>query len=106
MANLLRSKRGQRHANGLFVRRDALNGYLAQTQRTLVYRRFANRGLFSQAGRDGSQIDLLTWKLLIGRLGRRTTAMGRQKLAVRREGDHFSPSAGSWQFRGEATFYF
>lgn len=63
MANLLRSKRGQRDANGLFVRRDALNGYLAQTQRTLVYRRFANRELFSQAGRDGSQIDLLTWMI-------------------------------------------
>jgi hypothetical protein len=47
--------------NGLFVRRDALNGYLEATQRTLVYRRFANRGLFSQGGRDGSQIDLFTW---------------------------------------------
>lgn len=47
--------------NGLFVRRDALNGYLAATQRTLVYRRFANRGLFSQGGRDGSQIDFFTW---------------------------------------------
>lgn len=47
--------------NGLFVRRDALNGYLAATQRTLVYRRFANRGLFSQGTRDGSQIDFFTW---------------------------------------------
>jgi hypothetical protein len=46
---------------GLFVRRDALNGYLAATQRTLVYRRFANRGLFSQGGGDSSQIDLFTW---------------------------------------------
>ncbi len=46
---------------GLFVRRDALNGYLAATQRTLVYRRFANRGLFSQGGGDNSQIDLFTW---------------------------------------------
>lgn len=47
--------------NGLFVRRDALNEYLATTQRTLVYRRFANRGLFSQGGDDGSQIDFFTW---------------------------------------------
>jgi hypothetical protein len=47
--------------SGLFVRRDALNRYLAATQRTLVYRRFANRGLFSQGGCDGSQIDLFTW---------------------------------------------
>ena len=47
--------------NGLFVRRDALNGYLAATQRTLVYRRFANRGLFSQGERDDSQIDFFTW---------------------------------------------
>lgn len=46
---------------GLFVRRDSLNGYLAATQRTLVYRRFANRGLFSQGGRDGSQMDFFTW---------------------------------------------
>ncbi|MFJ3463641.1 ATP-binding protein [Achromobacter spanius] len=49
--------------DGLFVRRDALNGYLATTQRTLVYRRFANRGLFSQGGRDGSQIDLFSWMI-------------------------------------------
>jgi hypothetical protein len=47
--------------NGLFVRRDALNEYIATTQRMLVYRRFANRGLFSQSGRDGSQMDFFTW---------------------------------------------
>jgi len=47
--------------NGLFVRRDALNCYLAATQRTLVYRRFVNRGLFSPGGSDGSQIDIFTW---------------------------------------------
>jgi len=47
--------------NGLFVRRDALNGYLTNTGRMLVYRRFANRGLFSQSGSDGSQIDIFTW---------------------------------------------
>lgn len=46
--------------NGVFVRRDALNGYLGTTQRTLVYRRFANRRLFSQGGGDGSQIDFFT----------------------------------------------
>lgn len=40
---------------------DALNGYLAATQRTLVYRRFANRGLFSQGARDGTQMDVFTW---------------------------------------------
>src|SRR5690606_33193233 len=49
--------------NGLFVRRDALNEYLATTQRTLVYRRFANRRLFSQGGGDGSQIDFFTWMI-------------------------------------------
>lgn len=49
--------------NGLFVRREALNEYLATTQRTLVYRRFANRGLFSQGGGDGSQIDFFTWMI-------------------------------------------
>lgn len=38
-----------------------LNVYLTATQRTLVYRRFANRGLFSQGGRDGSQVDSFTW---------------------------------------------
>ena len=38
-----------------------LNSYLAETQRTLVYRRFANRGLFLQGGRDGSQIEFFTW---------------------------------------------
>lgn len=47
--------------DGLFVRRDVLNGYLTATNRTLVYRRFANRGLFSQGTRDGSQIDFFTW---------------------------------------------
>lgn len=47
--------------SGLFVRRDVLNSYLAETQRTLVYRRFANRGLFLQGGRDGSQIEFFTW---------------------------------------------
>lgn len=52
-----RSKR----RNGLFVRRNALNFYLATTQRKLVYRRFANRGLFSQGESDWSQIDILTW---------------------------------------------
>ena len=47
--------------NGLFVRREALNEYLAVTQRTLVYRRFASRGLFSQGGHDGAQMDFFTW---------------------------------------------
>jgi len=47
--------------SGLFIRRDALNDYLAATKRKLVYRRFVNRGLFSQGGSDGSQIDIFTW---------------------------------------------
>lgn len=46
---------------GLFIRREALNSYLAATQRSLVYQRFANRRLFLQAGPDGSQIDIFTW---------------------------------------------
>jgi hypothetical protein len=47
--------------NGLFIRRDALNSYLAATQRTLVYRRFVCRGLFSQGEADNSLIDIFTW---------------------------------------------
>ncbi len=47
--------------SALLVRRDALNAYLAATKRTLVYRRFVNRGLFKQGGSDGSQLDILTW---------------------------------------------
>lgn len=47
--------------SGLFIRRDALNTYLATTKRKLVYRRFANRGLFENGGSDGSQIDIFTW---------------------------------------------
>jgi hypothetical protein len=45
----------------LFVRRDALNDYLATAKRTLVYRRFVNRGLFTQGGSNGSQLDISTW---------------------------------------------
>lgn len=47
--------------SGLFVRRDALNDYLATTQRKLVYQRFVNRGLFSQGASDSSQMDFMTW---------------------------------------------
>lgn len=47
--------------SGLFIRRDALNTYLATTKRKLVYRRFANRGLFANSGSDSSQIDIFTW---------------------------------------------
>lgn len=52
-----------KHRNGLFIRRASLNNYLAETGKTLVYRRFATRGLYRKAGSDGSQIDLLTWLL-------------------------------------------
>lgn len=52
-----RAKRRQ----GLFISRNELNSYLAATQRTLVYRRFVNRGLFSQEGSDSPQIDIFTW---------------------------------------------
>lgn len=47
--------------SGLFIRRDALNTYLETTKRKLVFRRFANRGLFSGGGSDGSQMDIFTW---------------------------------------------
>lgn len=47
--------------SGLFVRRSTLNSYLEISGRKLIYRRFANRGFFKQSGRDGSQIDILTW---------------------------------------------
>jgi len=46
--------------SGLFIRRDALNRYLATTNRKLVYERFVNRGLFTSGGSDGSQIDIFT----------------------------------------------
>lgn len=52
---------GATRGSGLFVRRDVLKSYSAATQRTLVYRRLANRRLFSQDGRDAPQIDLFTW---------------------------------------------
>lgn len=47
--------------SGLFIHRSALNAYLAITGEELIYRRFANRGYFDLAGRNGSQIDLKTW---------------------------------------------
>lgn len=47
--------------SGLFIRRDALNDYLATTKRTLVFQRFVNRGLFVNSGSDGSQMDIFTW---------------------------------------------
>lgn len=47
--------------NGLFIRRSALNTYLATTNEELIYRRFANRGYFDLAGRNSSQVDLKTW---------------------------------------------
>jgi len=49
--------------NGLFIRRSSLNTYLTETGRSLVYRRFANRGFFTNHGTDSSQIDMLTWLL-------------------------------------------
>ncbi|MFZ5320818.1 hypothetical protein ACOY7W_20535 [Enterobacter asburiae] len=47
--------------SGLFIHRSALNAYLSITGEELIYRRFANRGYFDLAGRNGSQIDLKTW---------------------------------------------
>jgi len=50
-----------RRQHGLFIRRDALNSYLTSAKRKLVYRRFANRGLFGSVGSNGVQIDIFTW---------------------------------------------
>ncbi|HHN8588080.1 TPA: hypothetical protein ACRR1L_004338 [Klebsiella quasipneumoniae] len=47
--------------SGLFIHRSALNSYLSITGEELIYRRFANRGYFDLAGRNGSKIDLKTW---------------------------------------------
>ena len=47
--------------SGLFIHRSALHAYLFITGEELIYRRFANRGYFDLAGRNGSQIDLKTW---------------------------------------------
>lgn len=49
--------------SGLFIRRSSLNKYLQESGQRLVYRRFANRGLFKSRGSDGSQIDFFTWLL-------------------------------------------
>jgi len=52
---------GNDHCNGFFIGRAALNSYLKITGNRLLYRRFANRGLFSQSGSRGAQMDLFTW---------------------------------------------
>lgn len=61
IGNLVAFESRSSRRSGLFIRRDALNGYLASSGRKLVYRRFANRGLFKQGGSDGSQLDIFTW---------------------------------------------
>lgn len=47
--------------SGLFIRRSSLNNYLSMTGRKLVYRRFVNRGFFTNHDSGSSQIDILTW---------------------------------------------
>lgn len=46
--------------DGLFIRRCSLDDYLVATERKLVYRCFANRCFFTDYGRGGMQIDLIT----------------------------------------------
>lgn len=45
---------------GIYLRRDALNAYLAKSGKQLVFRRFAYRGLLAP-GAGGSQIDINTY---------------------------------------------
>ncbi|GLO20098.1 TPA: ATP-binding protein [Pseudomonas putida] len=47
--------------NALFIRKSALDSFLEQTGKSLLYRRFANRGFIDQRGDTGSQIDLTTY---------------------------------------------
>jgi hypothetical protein len=47
--------------NALFIRKSALDSFLEETGRSLLYRRFANRGFIDQRGDNGSQIDLRTY---------------------------------------------
>ena len=47
--------------NALFIRKAALDSFLEETGKSLLYRRFANRGFIDQRGDTGSQIDLRTY---------------------------------------------
>ncbi|MBP5100672.1 ATP-binding protein, partial [Pseudomonas protegens] len=47
--------------NALFIRKSALDSFLEKTGKSLLYRRFANRGFIVQQGGTGSQIDLRTY---------------------------------------------
>ena len=47
--------------NALFIRKTALDSFLEEAGKSLLYRRFANRGFIDQLGDAGSQIDLRTY---------------------------------------------
>ncbi|WP_148714727.1 ATP-binding protein [Chitinolyticbacter meiyuanensis] len=50
-------------SSGVFIRRDSLNKYLSTIGRRLVFRRFVNRGYYTNGVDDNSQIDIVTWLL-------------------------------------------
>ncbi|WP_139657397.1 ATP-binding protein [Pseudomonas shirazica] len=52
---------GSYRNNALLIRKSALDCFLEETGRSLLYRRFANRGFIDQRGDNGSQIDLRTY---------------------------------------------
>lgn len=61
LGDLVAFEAGAKRRYGLFIRRSSLNKYLQATGQLLVYRRFAQRGLFDMRGRNSSQIDLFAW---------------------------------------------
>lgn len=44
--------------NALFIRKSAMDSFLEETGKSLLFKRFATRGFIDQHGRTGSQIDL------------------------------------------------
>jgi hypothetical protein len=47
--------------SALFIKREALNRHLEVSNRRLVYRRFVNRGKFTQSHEGGAQVDINTY---------------------------------------------
>jgi hypothetical protein len=47
--------------NALLIRKSSLDAFLEKTGKSLLYRRFANRGFIDQRGDSGSQIDLRSY---------------------------------------------
>lgn len=59
--SLIAFSSGPYRNNALFIRKSALDSFLEKTGKSLLYRRFANRGFIDPRGDTGSQIDLRTY---------------------------------------------